>query len=829
MTNEPANAMTSPTTGVLRSAPVTCDHCALDVPAGLIERDAKLQFCCHGCRAAYDIIHGNGLERYYRVRQESGGDRTPAKGTGRKFSEFDDPVFAGLYCRPAGGGELRVTELFLEGVHCAACVWLVEKLPMIAPGVLESRLDMRRAIVRITWDPARAALSGVARTLDSLGYPAHPAREASARTLRRAEDRKALVRIGVAGACAGNVMLLALALYAGAFDSMEGQFRGFFRWLSMGITLLSLAWPGRVFFVGAWAAIRTRTVHLDLPIAIGLGAGAIWGVVNTVRGTGEIYFDSLSVLVLALLAGRWVQQRQQRWSSDAVELLYSLTPGRARIVEGDSIREAPIEAISPGMTVEVLAGDSIPVDGVVLSGESSIDQSLLTGESRPVRISPGDDVPAGAVNISGVLRVRVSAAGESTRVGRLMALVAESSRRRAPVVRLADRISGIFVVAMLSLALITAVAWAFIDPSRAIDNAAALLIVTCPCALGLATPLALTVAIGRAARRSVLIKGADAVQSLASPGVIFLDKTGTITHGSARLVRWVGDLSAKPLVAAVEAASSHPVARAAFRALRDELGEAAIPQARGVHETTGAGIAGLIGEHEIIIGSPQFISGRLGAVPSDIAGAALEMAHHALTPVLVGVDGRVVAAFGLGDEVRPDARACVDDLRARGWDVRILSGDHPAIVAGVGRALGLPDTSVHAGVSPEQKLDAVRYAAPGRTVVMVGDGVNDAAALAAATVGIAVHGGAEASLSAADVYINRPGLAPIVELVDASRRTMGVVRRNLAISLVYNISAAALAVTGLINPLIAAILMPASSLSVLTMSFRSRTFPEKRP
>jgi len=809
--------------------PVACAHCGLDVPRGLIEPADPEQFCCHGCRTAYGVIRSCGLDRYYRVREQAGAAGEPARGKGRRYDEFDDPVFAGLYCRPAGGGSLRTVDLFLEGVHCSACVWLVEKLPRVAPGVVESRLDVRRAMAHLTWDPARVDLSAVARALDTLGYPAHPAREASARALRRAEDRRALVRIGVAGACAGNVMLLAFALYAGAFDSIDGPYRQVFRWLSMAITLLSLAWPGRVFFTGALAAIRTRTMHLDLPIAIGLAAGAVSGIANTLRATGEIYFDSLSVLVLALLAGRWVQQRQQRWSADAVELLYSLTPSTARLVDGTTICEVPIEAVSPGTTVEIRAGDSVPVDGTILRGESSIDQSLLTGESRPVPVRPGDNVTAGAVNLSGPLHVRVSTTGEATRVGRLMALVADSSRRRAPIVRLADRLAGAFLACMLSLALLTAGIWWFIDRSRAIDNAAALLIVTCPCALGLATPLALTVAIGRAARRAVLVKGADALQSLARPGVLFLDKTGTITHGTARLVRWVGDPGAKPLVRAIESSSSHPVARAMARSLAEEEPGVEATCARAVRETTGAGIEGIVGSSGVIVGSPAFVAARLGVVPEPFSLAALEFSASELTPVLVGVNGAVVAAAGLGDEVRSDARASVDSLRARGWEVRILSGDHPAIVNAVAASLGLERDQVHAGVTPEDKLTLVRAAAADGCAVMVGDGVNDAAALAAATVGIAVHGGAEASLAAADIYLNRPGLSPIVELIDASVRTMRVVHRNLAASLIYNAAAATLAITGTITPLIAALLMPASSLSVLALSFRSRTFPESCP
>jgi P-type Cu2+ transporter len=546
----------------------------------------------------------------------------------------------------------------------------------------------------------------------------------------------------------------------------------------------------------------------------------VWGVWNTVRGTGEIYFDSLSVLVFALLAGRWIQHRQQRSSADSVELLFSLTPSSVRLVRGAAVVETPLEAVQTGDTLDVLVGDSFPADGTLTEGSTLIDQSLLTGESVPAPAAEGDAVHAGSVNLGGRVRMLVKATGEATRVGRLLAMVQESSRRRAPIVRMADRVAGWFVAAMLVLATGTAAAWFWIDPSRAIDHAAALLIVTCPCALGLATPLAITVAVGRAARRGILIKGGDSLQAMASPqGTILLDKTGTITEARTRLVRWVGPEELKPIVAAVEAGSSHLIARALAAAADGPL-----PLAMQV-KSSSRGIEGTVGGRLISIGSTAWVrtlddSGSLLAAEGDMARAGL-------TPVLIAVDRRIAAVAGVGDPVRPGSKEAIAALGRMGWRVGILSGDHPDVVAAVGRQMGLESRHVIGGATPETKREVVEGIARHEFVVMVGDGVNDAAAMAAASVGIAVHGGAEASLAAADVYLSRPGLAPIVELARASRRTMGVIRRNLAASLFYNALAAGLAVTGLINPLLAAILMPLSSLTVLTLSFRSRTFGDK--
>jgi Cu2+-exporting ATPase len=567
---------------------------------------------------------------------------------------------------------------------------------------------------------------------------------------------------------------------------------------------------------------------LDLPIAVGLLAGGLAGTVNAVLDRGEIYFDSLTMLIFLLLVGRWIQRRQQRWASDAVELLFSLTPNSARRVEGDQIQEVPLEAVRPGDIVEVRAGDSIPTDGRVSQGNSKIDQSLLTGESRAVAVGVGDAVHAGAVNLEARLRLAVEAVGDDTRVGKLMRLVEQCSQRRAPIVRLADRIAGWFVLVVLSLAAVTLLVWLWLDPARAVDNAVALLIVTCPCALGLATPLVVTVAIGRAARRRILIKGGETLESLARPGLLLLDKTGTITAGRTAVVSWSGAPQRKPLVAALESHSAHPVARALVSALAEQDQRVAtdLPPTCDVRETRGAGIEGLVAGQRVVVGSPRFVRSHGVNVSVEAETALQQVVQRGDTPVLVGVDGDCGAVVGVGDPIRDDVPAAVRDLRGLGWEIKVLSGDHVDVVSAVARQIEIPDSHARGEVTPEEKLHCVESSTRTRHTVMVGDGVNDAAALAAATVGIAVHGGAEASLSAADVYLNRPGLRPIVELMNASRNTLRTIRRSLAVSVCYNTVAATLAMTGVIGPLLAAILMPISSFSVLLLAYGSKTFED---
>jgi P-type Cu2+ transporter len=803
------------------SARVLCSHCHLPVPDGLINSGAARQFCCHGCETVYAVINSCGLEAYYRLRErgDAANSAAPAKTTGRGYTQFDDPAFHALYVKPAPGGLLE-TELYLEGVHCAACVWLVEKLPAVVAGVVESRLDFRRATVRIVWDPTQARLSAAARALDSLGYPPHPAKDVSAREMRQLEDRRYMIRIAIAGAAAGNVMLLAFALYAGHYAGIEPIYSSVFRWLSAAIGVLALAWPGSVFFRGAWAAIKTRTAHLDLPISLGLGAGGLWGAINTIRGSGEIYFDSLTVLVFLLLVARWIQHRQQRRAADSIELLYSLTPSSARRIENGRAVEIPIEALRAGDIVEVRTGDSIPVDGIITRGHSKVDQSLLTGESRPIDVTAGDTVAAGAVNLTGILHVRVEATGQETRVGRLMQMVSQCAARRAPIVLLADRLAVYFLFTVITLSAVTLAIWAPTSWNLGMDYAIAMLIVTCPCALSLATPLAMTIAIGRAARRGILIKGADALEKLTRPGTLFLDKTGTITAGQTAVVAWHGDTSIQPLIAALESASNHPIAQALVAAYSDT-------RQHRIHATNtiGGGIAGTVDGIEVAAGSPAFIE-KLGIhIPENFHQHIAETAAHAITPVVIACRGRVAAIAGLGDPIRPDSAAAIDALQQRGWHVQMLSGDHPQVVAAVEQQLCL--TGGRGGMSPEDKLHAVEAAAQHGPVVMVGDGVNDAAALSAATVGIAVHGGAEASLAAADVYLSRPGLAPMVELAEASRRTLRGIKLCIAVSLSYNAFAAAMTLSGSITPIMAAVIMPASSFTVLALVYRIKTFGDR--
>ncbi|HQR05541.1 MAG TPA: heavy metal translocating P-type ATPase [Gemmatales bacterium] len=808
---------------------VACTHCQLPVPSGLLVQGVSEQFCCTGCQTVSRLLHAEGLEAFYAICDQVASKPLQARSINDDFTEFDDAGFHASYVRDLGQN-IKEVKIILEGIHCAACVWLIEKLPVLCHGVLDARVQLMGQQATIRWNPEQTRLSLVAKSLAQLGYLAHPATDERRVAVQQRENHSHLLNLGIAGLCAGNAMLLAFALYGGLFDGISPEHATLLRWVSAFLGIIALVWPGSTFFRGAWQALRTRTPHMDVSLSIGLAAGAIMGVINTVLGTGEIYFDSLCMLIFVLLIGRYLQFRQQRRAAESLSLLRSLTPRIAQRVQPDGqIVRVPTSSLRPGDEVEVRVGDLVPADGIILTGRSTLDQSLLTGESVGVVIEPGQIVTAGATNLSAALRVRVAAIGKSSRIGRLMDLVESVSLARAPIIELANRISGVFLYVVLFLACCTLALWWSAGPETALNHVIALLIVACPCALGLATPMTIAIAQGRAARQKILIRQSDVFERLQDKGMLWLDKTGTLTEGKVKMKAWHGNKEIMPHVIALETGIVHPLAQALCQSLRERLGEqVAVPTVQEQTYEAGMGVHGKINHLTLHVGTQAFLIKHGIEIGMEHTGQVEEYLEQGWTPVYLASQGKLLAVAALGDTLRPEAYSSLETLRKQGWQIGILSGDHQAVVSHIARQLDVPAELARGDVLPEEKMTIVKNFLPqGQKVVMVGDGVNDAAALAAASVGIAVHGGAEAALQAAPVYLGRPGLEPLVELFDGSKRTLNAIRRGLIVSLAYNLTAIGLAIAGCITPLVAAILMPISSLTVTLLAIRQHTFTRK--
>lgn len=837
------------TEAVTRSAQADCSHCGLVVPRGLLEEGAVAQFCCSGCRAVFQLLRGAGLQEYYGFRERIGEVGRPALDvTPAGAEQFDAPVYHQLYCTPGPLGQLS-TELLLEGVHCAACVWLVERVGRLEPAVRSARLDMGRSVLTLEWNPEEAPLSQIAATLTKMGYRPRPSRRQEALRMHKKEQRDLLLRMGVAGAVAGNVMLMAFALYSGSvgFDEAKTMDEGtqrFFEVLSLVVSLPAL-WAAGLFFRGAVASLRTRTPHMDLPIALGIAVGFLWGTYGALSGQGEIYFDSVTALIFFLLVGRYISRRHQLAASDAAELLFAVVPGMATVVDeqGDAGtgRSTPTDEVLVGALVLVQSGEVISVDGYVVNGHSSLDKALLSGESRPVEVSAGDAVEAGALNLGSRLVIRAEKSGRETRVARLMREVERATRTRTRLVAQADRIAGIFTVSVLLLALVVGVAWSLSAPQLGIERALSLLIVACPCALGLATPLALSAGVSQAARARKLIFNPEALEQLAEPSVLVLDKTGTLTEGQLSVTDFFGDAQFAAAAWELEQGATHPIAPALRAFFQSQL-EANVAQPLSDEqreevrshrsESLGGGLCSQLCGAELLIGSVRYVSER-AELPREMADQ-LAAAEPASSPVLIAWRGRVRAMLWAKDTLRADVASNLKALRAQGFELHLLSGDHSRVVEAVADELRKttlrPDlfASVRSEVSPEQKQEALRrMTAEGRKVIMVGDGVNDAGALAQASVGIAVRGAAEAARMSADVYLAEAGVSELRELLEGSRRVLQTIRRGIGFSLAYNVVGISLAASGALSPLWAAVLMPLSSLTVVTNAYRSTMF--RRP
>lgn len=800
---------------------VACAHCGLPAPAPKHAGDPS--FCCRGCQGAYELIRGWGLEEFYELRDVPGEE---IGDPNKNFEDFDDPRLLGrsapLVVDAGSGPPLLKSTLAISGLHCAACLWLIERAPERIDGWHSSLVSMRARTVQVVFDPSRIRLSEIARCLHRVGYEVSPLEDQPESSQQTDAERSMLIDIAFAGFCAANAMWIAVALYAGQFTGMAASHTQLLRWAGVALGAAAVVFPGRVFFRSALASLATRTPHMDLPVALGLAAGLIASVAALFNPQREVYFDSIAALVFFLLTGRWLQMRQQRRAGEAVSELIRISPTIATRVDASGVRSrVSVDDLVAGETILVQPSESVPVDGIVTQGESMVDRSLLTGESCPVPVAVGSAVEAGTDNIQANLWVRVTALGSDTKLAAIQQAVAEASESRTPIVQLANRIGAWFVVVVIILALATAAIWWRRDPSQATNHVVALLIVACPCALALATPLAIAVSIGRLAKREVLVRSGDCLERLSRSGTVFFDKTGTLTEGRMRVSRWFGPPHVLREIARIEQSVNHPIARAVVeydRVTSDVSQQTAGDVAVTVQQDLGRGVSGEVEGRSYRIGSPRLLEEESIAIDDALRQHLNGVIASGSTPVVVVQDGTCRAVMGVEDPVREDAKTVIETLRSDGWTVVILSGDHQGAVQQVAAALGIDPDQARGGLLPEDKWTAVRSATGDGPVLMVGDGVNDAAALAAADVGIAVRGGARASLSAAPVVIGHGRLRGVVDLIAGGRQARKTIRRNFAISIGYNLVAVGLAMCGWITPLIAAALMPASSLTVLGLT-----------
>ena len=775
-----------------RAVTALCRHCSAEIGASARE------FCCSGCEAAYNIISGLGLDRYYRQRRldpSSAGPRPDPAGA---------PTDVSAYVRTGADGVARL-DLMVDGLQCGACLWLIESVLAREPGVVAARTSLATRRLALSWHAGAARPEALIARVAALGYRLAPFDPTRLVADGGRHERELLRSMAVAGFAAGNVMLLSVSVWSGHAGNMSEATRDLLHWLSALIALPAIAYAGRPFFRSAIRALASRRTNMDVPISLAVILAPAISVAETMRHAQHAYFDSAVTLLFFLLIGRYLESRARGRARGTAAQLVALNAEAATVIGPDGgLVAVPPALLQPGMVVICPAGARVAGDGRILDGSSEVDTSLVTGEAAPAAVAPGDAVFAGTLNIGQPLRIGVTAAGKDTLLAEITRLMEAAEQGRARYVALADRVARAYSPMVHGLALATLLGWLWFGAGwhDALLYAVAVLIVTCPCALALAVPVVQVVASGRLLRRGVLLKSPDGLERLAAVDTVVMDKTGTLTLGRLELTELGCDEDAHALAASIAAASNHPLARVVSRS-RPRVGPAT-----GVREIPGAGLAMDTPAGEVRLGNRAWCAVPEEAEPCS-AGPELWLTRPGWSPL----------RFDFADRLRPDAAATVARLRSRGFDVRLLSGDRELAVAAVAAEVGIDQW--RSGCTPADKsalLDGL--AADGHCVLMVGDGLNDAPALAAASVSMSPGNAVELSQTTADMVFQGERLSAVVEALDTARRADRLIKQNFALSLAYNLLAVPLAVLGFATPLVAAAAMSGSSLLVIGNALR---------
>ena len=808
--------------------PHGCFHCGLPVPTGepitAAVDGAEHSFCCQGCKSVCQAIYDAGMEGFYD-RTPDGALLAPPPDLPDEIALFDLDEVQAEYVH--GSGDSREINLLVEGIHCAACVWLIERTLAPVPGVLAAQVNLSGRRLHLRWDPEQIKLSDIIQRLSQIGYAAVPFDPETAEGRLRKRDRSLLYRLVFAGFAMMNLLWISIALYSGAD---QGEFRGWFHWLGFMLATPTLLYSGYPFLKGAWTGLAARHLTMDLPIAIGATTTFIYSTWVTFSDTqiGEVYFDTVVNFIFVILIGRYLESAAKRQAVSSTQRLMDLQPRVATILRDGEEAVVPVRSLQPGDWVRVKPGQRVPVDGTLMRGQSEVDEAMLSGESLPVAKQLGDLLYAGTVNGHGMMELEVTAVLKSSALGKIIDLVEEAQASKAPIQCTADRIVPWFVTATLLLGSLTFLFWLPRDFEIALMAATSVLIITCPCAFGLATPMAIAVASGVGARHGVLIKNGGVLESLSSIRHLVFDKTGTLTEGRLK----VQQLYLEPdwesarfyqFADALERYSEHPVARAIVQQAEESTKIARLEGAEDFHYLPGAGVSGVIAGQTALMGTAAWLQQHQVSLSGPMGAWIVKRESMAESAVFLAVDGVCVGAVTLADQLRNGAQTLVRQLQQQQMQLSLLTGDRQQVAEAVAKSLG-GKIEVIAEVLPGEKAAVIQeIQRRGDSVAMVGDGVNDAPALTAADVGIALGSGTDVSVESADIVLLSSELEQVNLANRLSQRTLRTIRQNIGISILYNVIMVPLAMMALITPLVAAISMPISSLLVIGNAARIRS------
>lgn len=806
---------------------VACFHCGEGVP-GASRLSTEIAgvaqpMCCRGCQAVAEAIVAMGLAGYYTHRsQNAERPRELVPQLLDEMSALDDAKLQRGFVLATDGGRCT-TSLVLDGVTCAACVWLIESALNRVEGIHRFTVNYATRQAQVDWDPGTTQLSAILQVLYRLGFEAYPFNAAERQALLAKESRYYLRRLGISALFGMQVMMIATPFYFETWAEVEPQYQTLLLYLSLLLTLPVLTYSAQPFWMGAWRALRRRQVSMDVSIASGIALAFAGSVAAVVTRTGEVYFDSVTMFTTLLLGSRYIELLVRQHATSQLDRIARILPAVVtrlrKNAAGTTTEVVPLTQIELADRVLIRPGETIPVDGTVRAGRSTVNEGVLTGESMPVVKTVGDAVISGSTNIDSALELAVSAVGEQTFIAHVMRLIERGQASKPMAIRLANRVAAWFVLAVLSLAVLTAVYYLLRGSPQWLPATVAVLVISCPCALAMSTPTAMIAATATLLRRGVALIRLDALESLASATHVVFDKTGTLTTGRPRLVRidtygMPDESQVLALAAALEQHSEHPIACA----LRAERTAGAPQFATDIVNTPGEGISGVIAGEVYYFGSLAYLTAHAG-IPTESLWALTDGADHKLA-ALASRTG-LLAILQFEDELRSGARETVATLRAAGKQIVILSGDHERAVAAA--AAGVGAASFVAGLKPDGKLAALAsLQAQGAVVAVVGDGVNDAPMLAQADISITLNDAVDVAKLHADLVLIGAGIEGVASALSIALMTRRTVRQNLGWAIVYNVLALPLAMSGLVTPAVAALGMASSSLLVVANAARIR-------
>ena len=799
------------------TSPTPCYHCALPVPSGsrftAVVLGQAREFCCPGCQAVAEAIVAGGLESYYQHRSEASAnpEALPVQLTD-ELALYDRADVQQPFVRHEG--DLAETTLLMEGISCAACGWLIEKHLRTLPGVAEARLNLSNHRLHVRWADAQLPLSQILAELRHIGYAAHPYHADRASEQLASENRLALRQLGVAGLLWFQAMMATMATWPEFNIDLSPELHTILRWVALFLTTPIVFYSCAPFFKGAMRDLRTRHLTMDVSVSLAIGSAYIAGIWTSITGVGELYFDAVGMFALFLLAGRYLERRARERTAAATAQLVNLLPASClRLDSNGQSERILLSELRLGERILVQPGSILPADGKIIDGQSSIDESLLTGEYLPQPRALGDAVTAGTLNVEGALTVEVQALGQDTRLSAIVRLLDRAQAEKPRLAEIADRAAQWFLLLSLIAAAAIGLLWWQLDSSRAFWIVLAMLVATCPCALSLATPTALTAATGTLHKLGLLLTRGHVLEGLNQIDTVIFDKTGTLTEGRLvlRSIRPLGALDSEQclsLAAALENRSEHPIARA--------FGRAPLA-AEEVHSSPGLGLEGVVGERRLRIGQAQFACA--------LSGAALpSMPDEAGQWLLLADTHGPLAWLVLDDRLRDDAPALLAACKARGWRTLLLSGDSSPMVASVAAELGIDEA--RGGLRPDDKLQVLQQLhKDGRKVLMLGDGVNDVPVLAAADISVAMGSATDLAKTSADAVLLSNRLGALVQAFTLARRTRRVIIENLLWAALYNGLMLPFAALGWITPVWAAVGMSISSLTVVLNALRLTRLP----